>query len=550
HHIQSLAIIQNKVDTKSIINRHFEDESIITSKIRDQVIENDHLVDAIIQSIHVVDGSLKSADVKEKSLPGTKFTSTSVESSNILSGNILTTHIADFSISGDSFVNNSIESAKLSTGFLNKDLLEAFTLSSDQVKANTITAAMLDSHFFLGGDIIENNAFDRNAITTGAIHPYHLLDSLDISKISSVSGEKFQDYAINTSQIKNQSATGTQILTATIGAVDFNIIYKAENFINKVSQDSSASLTWQTSIDDIETVQMSLNASKDKFSFTSQTALYLAATDTGEIEKEVFDVASRFSARKGHKVLTLGSKVIIIGGRDNSDIYLQDVWSSNDGIIFKRLTSAAAFGNLAYFGAAVFGGQIYVACGESSTGIYTNSIYKSADGGATWTFVAAPSTISNRRLISLSVYNGKVYIIGGQDSSGKLNDVYVSSDFISFSETDPINMSDTETVLLIHSDTTDGSTTFSDHSFRERTIIGNGGMQHSTAKPHTGFGNSSIYFDGTDDYLSIADHNDWDWNGEFTVDFWIFNTSNEDSNSGYMRLMAMGNNTANRFQLY
>ncbi|MCJ8343965.1 hypothetical protein MJH12_00325, partial [bacterium] len=280
HHIQSLAITQNKVDAQSIINRHFEDESIITSKVRDQVIENDHLVDAIIQSIHVVDGSLKSADVKEKSLPGTKFTSASVESSNILSGNILTTHIADFSISGDSFINNSVESAKLSTGFLNKDLLEAFTLSSDQVKANTITAAMLDSHFFLSGDIIENNAFDRNAITTGAIHPYHLLDSLDISKISSVSGEKFQDFAINTSQIKNQSATGTQILTDTIGAVDFNIIYKAENFINKVSQDSSASLTWQTAVGDTSTVQMSLNASKDKFSFTSQTALYTADVDT------------------------------------------------------------------------------------------------------------------------------------------------------------------------------------------------------------------------------------------------------------------------------
>ncbi|MCO4784117.1 MAG: hypothetical protein KC646_17460 [Candidatus Cloacimonetes bacterium] len=537
-HVQSEAIVLAKVQDKAIINRHFEDEVVTTAKIKDQVIENDHLVDAIIQSIHVIDGSLKSEDVKVKSLPGTKFSSSSVESTNILSRNILSTHVANYTVYGDLFVDKSIDSSSLQTGFLNKDLLKAFTLSSDQVNANTITAAKLDSHFFLGGNIIANDAFDKDSITTGAIHPYHLQDSIDISKISSVSGVKFQDFAIGTSQIKDQTATGTQVLTETIGAVDFNIIYKADNHINKVSQDESASLTWQTPVADTNTTQFSLNASKDKFSFTSNTALVLAATDTGTVEKQVFDVASRFSGRRGHKVLTLGGKLYVIGGKDQGGTYLQDVWVSNDGLIFKRLTNSAGFGPRAFFGAAVFGGAMYVACGESSVGTYTNTIYKSSDG-ITWTLEATPANISARRLISLSVYGGKVYIIGGNNGTGRLNDVYFSNDFISFTKTEPVNMSDTETVLLIHSDTTNGNATFTDMSHNQMTVSRGGLITHSNGDQK--FGNTSIYFDGIDDSLTLADNADFQFFGgasteAFTIDFWV-NFTDKDRDTSNSRTL-------------
>lgn len=71
------------------------------------------------------------------------------------------------------------------------------------------------------------------------------------------------------------------------------------------------------------------------------------------------------------------------------------------------------------------------------------------------------------------------------------------------------NGNDSETKLLIHSDTTSGSTTFSDSSDSIHTITLNGDVVHSgnTSK----FGDTSMYFDGSGDYLSVPDSTDWDF---------------------------------------
>ncbi len=74
--------------------------------------------------------------------------------------------------------------------------------------------------------------------------------------------------------------------------------------------------------------------------------------------------------------------------------------------------------------------------------------------------------------------------------------------------------------LLIHSDTTDGSTVFVDSSDSAHTIVANGNVHHDTAQAK--FGTSSIYFDGAGDFLSIADSPDWAFgDADFTVDFWL-----------------------------
>lgn len=72
--------------------------------------------------------------------------------------------------------------------------------------------------------------------------------------------------------------------------------------------------------------------------------------------------------------------------------------------------------------------------------------------------------------------------------------------------------------LLIHSDTTNGSTTFID-SAGSKTITDVGGTIHSTAQQK--FGTSSIFFDGTNDELTLADSVDWDLGLESTIDMWI-----------------------------
>ena len=74
------------------------------------------------------------------------------------------------------------------------------------------------------------------------------------------------------------------------------------------------------------------------------------------------------------------------------------------------------------------------------------------------------------------------------------------------------------TKLLIHSDTTDASTTFAD-SASGHAITPAGNAQHSTTQKK--WGKTGIKFDGTGDYISTPDHVDLQMGtGNFTIDFW------------------------------
>lgn len=77
--------------------------------------------------------------------------------------------------------------------------------------------------------------------------------------------------------------------------------------------------------------------------------------------------------------------------------------------------------------------------------------------------------------------------------------------------------------LLIQSETTNGSTTFTD-STGTHTITANGTAQHSTAQAQ--FGSSSISIGGSGNELSIPASTDWAFGtGDFTIDYWIRYTS-------------------------
>lgn len=79
---------------------------------------------------------------------------------------------------------------------------------------------------------------------------------------------------------------------------------------------------------------------------------------------------------------------------------------------------------------------------------------------------------------------------------------------------------DTDTKLLIHADGADASTTFTDSSDSGHTITANGNAQVDTAQSK--YGGASALFDGTGDFLSIADSDDWYFGtSDFTIDFWV-----------------------------
>lgn len=76
------------------------------------------------------------------------------------------------------------------------------------------------------------------------------------------------------------------------------------------------------------------------------------------------------------------------------------------------------------------------------------------------------------------------------------------------------------TVLLLHGDGTNGSTTFTD-STGKNTITANGNAQISTTQSK--FGGSSMYFDGNGDYLSVPASTNFNFGtGDHTLEAWIW----------------------------
>jgi len=80
----------------------------------------------------------------------------------------------------------------------------------------------------------------------------------------------------------------------------------------------------------------------------------------------------------------------------------------------------------------------------------------------------------------------------------------------------------TNTVLLLHGNGTNGSTTITDSSPSPKTVTAVGNAQISTAQSK--FGGSSIAFDGTNDYITVpATGTPGDLgSGNFTVETWIY----------------------------
>jgi hypothetical protein len=102
---------------------------------------------------------------------------------------------------------------------------------------------------------------------------------------------------------------------------------------------------------------------------------------------------------------------------------------------------------------------------------------------------------------------------------------------------------DSYTKLMLHMNGADGSTTFTDESGKTWTAAGD--AQRDTAAKK--FGTASGLFDGTGDYISTPDHDDWNLgSGNFTIDLWVF----LNSVSGVQIPVGQRYDSNNRWNLY
>ena len=116
---------------------------------------------------------------------------------------------------------------------------------------------------------------------------------------------------------------------------------------------------------------------------------------------------------------------------------------------------------------------------------------------------------------------------GGIDTATSTNESYDSADFYTNSTVEADI--DSNTVLMIHADEANGTagTDIDDASDSDHTITANG--HAATSNAQTKFDNT-LKFDGTGDYLSLADHADWFFStNDFTIDFWVYSSDLDES---------------------
>ena len=146
---------------------------------------------------------------------------------------------------------------------------------------------------------------------------------------------------------------------------------------------------------------------------------------------------TKFSARGGHTTLAIGTNIYVIGGYITG---ADRVWRSSDGDNWAQVTMSAS----TTFSARSNHSSVYIPSGANA-GMYViggfgastrlNDVWKSTDGGATWTRVTADAGFSARNTHS-SVYipsgaNAGMYVIGGRTGGGAsslVNDVWKSTD--------------------------------------------------------------------------------------------------------------------------
>jgi len=149
---------------------------------------------------------------------------------------------------------------------------------------------------------------------------------------------------------------------------------------------------------------------------------------------------SLFSPRRGHSVVEYHDKVYVIGGEtcDGGQIcdadkwqmprvrQVSDVWSTEDLVVWNRVTDEAGFGGRAFHASVVFQDAIWVFGGGSPDCQYTveNEIdvhlcqdgWFSSDNGASWTNVISKQKDTwwyPRIGHSIAVYDNRVWIFGG-----------------------------------------------------------------------------------------------------------------------------------------
>jgi N-acetylneuraminic acid mutarotase len=131
--------------------------------------------------------------------------------------------------------------------------------------------------------------------------------------------------------------------------------------------------------------------------------------------------------------LVFNNKLWVFGGLNAGGTGQGDVWSSVDGVTWTRAVSGAPWGARSMTNPVVFNNKIFIAGGWGQPGVSMNDVWSSPDG-INWTQVTAHAPWASRNGHSTIVFNNKLYVLGGYDSNNYMNDVWSSVDGITWTQ--------------------------------------------------------------------------------------------------------------------
>ena len=164
---------------------------------------------------------------------------------------------------------------------------------------------------------------------------------------------------------------------------------------------------------------------------------------------QITPVGSIFSPRDAVQVVVFNSRLWVIGGWDESvanggtDARVNDVWSSDDGNDWTQHTPASAiFSPRIGSTATVFNGKIWVIGGDTGTTAapaYVNDVWSTVDG-VNWVQEKSNAAFSPRSEHSVVAYNNSLWLFGGDNGSG-LADIWKSADGVTWTAVTPVGPS-------------------------------------------------------------------------------------------------------------
>ena len=121
-----------------------------------------------------------------------------------------------------------------------------------------------------------------------------------------------------------------------------------------------------------------------------------------------------------------GRKIFVLGGNDGN--YLNDVWSSSNGSIWKEETASAEWDPVVYAQTVPHKGLLYKIGGRAGSNSTSNSVWSSNDA-KNWTRAGSVSGGIGRAGIQAASLNGRLYVAGGGSTNTNYRrDVHSSGD--------------------------------------------------------------------------------------------------------------------------